>query len=106
VCKREGKRKIQNDPEQDNDQILEIYKKLNSLDNRLGNTKGRHDYTIYVLKAIYNFMEQHIKSVCVLNDIHATIWEPRPVRDLILSQLDKKDPSHVIALALFTSLQK
>ncbi|KAH9297546.1 hypothetical protein KI387_029228 [Taxus chinensis] len=106
IGKSAGKRKMHAEPTMDNEKFLQIFKKINSLDNRLGNAKRRHDCTISMLKAIYNFLEQHVKSVCIFNDIPVALLDSDSTRDLVFSPLEKNDPSHVTALALFSCLQK
>ncbi|KAH9310304.1 hypothetical protein KI387_044709, partial [Taxus chinensis] len=102
--KTKGKRKLQN--YEDNDTTAEIFKKLLSLDARLGNAKGHHDCIISTQKYFYNFMEQHVRSVCSLSGIPDDIWDSKETCDLAISQADMNDPSHATAIAIFTSLQK
>ncbi|KAH9313851.1 hypothetical protein KI387_022478, partial [Taxus chinensis] len=49
-AKQKGKRKKEEEVAMDNSQVEDIYKKLNSLDTRLGKSKTRHDYNM----AIFN----------------------------------------------------
>ncbi|KAH9316586.1 hypothetical protein KI387_025213, partial [Taxus chinensis] len=57
--KQKGKRKIDDDNDIGKDQIANIYKKLNSLDSRLGREKDMHDHNMAIFNAIGDFLEQH-----------------------------------------------
>ncbi|KAH9297989.1 hypothetical protein KI387_029671, partial [Taxus chinensis] len=57
-----GKRILQSEEEEG--VIDEVCKKLQSLDGRLGNAKSCNDYILSTLKSIYNFIEQHVHSIC------------------------------------------
>ncbi|KAH9324799.1 hypothetical protein KI387_004977, partial [Taxus chinensis] len=56
--KQKGKRKIDEDTDNGKDQITDIYKKLKSLNTRLGRAKDRHDHNMAIFKAISEFLEQ------------------------------------------------
>ncbi|KAH9331461.1 hypothetical protein KI387_003569, partial [Taxus chinensis] len=101
--KAKGKGELQDDDEEV--VIAELFKKLQSLDGRLGNAKSRNDYILSALKSIYNFIEQHVHSVCSLNGITEDIWGPKEKRDMAIAQADSKDPSQATAIAFFVSLQ-
>ncbi|KAH9315350.1 hypothetical protein KI387_023977 [Taxus chinensis] len=105
MTKQKGKRKLNDDVGIGEEHINEIYKKLNSLDNRLGNSKDRHDHNISVFRAICEFLEQHVRSISMLSGISEAIWGTDAERGRVLSQLDANDLTHVTTLDLFTSLQ-
>ncbi|KAH9300951.1 hypothetical protein KI387_012534 [Taxus chinensis] len=101
--KTKGKQKLKNDEE--DDITAEVFKNLLSLDARLGNAKGRNDCILSALKSIYNFIKQHVRSIFSLNGITEDIWGSKENRDLVIAQVDLKDPSQAIAIAFFISLQ-
>ena len=84
--KAKGKRILQSEEEEG--VISEVFKKLQSLDGRLGNAKSRNDCILSSLKSIYNFIEQHVHSVCSLSGINEDIWGPKEKRDIAIAQAD------------------
>ncbi|KAH9310457.1 hypothetical protein KI387_025492, partial [Taxus chinensis] len=101
--KTKGKRKLQND--EDDDITAEFFKKLLSLDARLGNAKGCNECILSALKRIYNFIEQHVRIICSISDITKDIWGSKENKDLAIAQADLKDPSQATTIAFFISLQ-
>ncbi|KAH9311756.1 hypothetical protein KI387_026791, partial [Taxus chinensis] len=101
--KAKEKMKLQNDEEED--VTIEIFKKLQSLDGILGNAKGRNNCILSSLKIIYNFIEQHVRSICSLSGITNDIWGSKEKRDIVISQVDLKEPSQATTIAFFVSLQ-
>ncbi|KAH9308568.1 hypothetical protein KI387_036479, partial [Taxus chinensis] len=57
--KKKGERNIDDDTPNGNYQIADIYKKLNSLENRLGRSKDKNDHNMVIFNAISDFLEQH-----------------------------------------------
>ncbi|KAH9296384.1 hypothetical protein KI387_039972, partial [Taxus chinensis] len=63
------------------DQTDEIYKKLNSLDNRLGKSKDRHDHNMAIFKAICDFLDQQVRSITMLSGVPEDIWGTKKERN-------------------------
>ncbi|KAH9308859.1 hypothetical protein KI387_036770, partial [Taxus chinensis] len=82
--KAKGKMKLQNNEE--DDITTKIFKNLQSLDGMLGNVKGRNDCILSTLKSIYNFIEQHVRSICSLIGITEDIWGSKEKRDIAIAQ--------------------
>ncbi|KAH9315800.1 hypothetical protein KI387_024427, partial [Taxus chinensis] len=82
----------------DNSQIEDIYKKLTSLDSRLGKAKTRHDYNISAFRAIEEFIVGHAKSVSNLSSVSAALWGNEKESKRNIEELDKMDAAHMTAL--------
>ncbi|KAH9331328.1 hypothetical protein KI387_003436, partial [Taxus chinensis] len=86
--KQKGKIKINDDVGFGTDQTEEIYRKLNSLYNRLGRNKDTHDHNMAIFKAISEFLEQHVRSITLLSGVPEDIWGTEKERNQVISQLN------------------
>ncbi|KAH9308088.1 hypothetical protein KI387_035999, partial [Taxus chinensis] len=103
LAKQKGKRKKEEEVAIDNSQIEDIYKKMNSLDSRLGKAKTRHDYNMAIFSAIEDFIEQHVRSVSNLSGVPATLWGTDKESKRTIHQLDKTNTAHMKTLGMFKS---
>ncbi|KAH9301106.1 hypothetical protein KI387_012689, partial [Taxus chinensis] len=105
LAKQKGKRKKEEEVAMDNSQVEDIYKKMNSLDTRLGKAKTRHDYNTAIFNAIEEFIEQHVRIISNLSGVLATLWGTDKESKRTIEQLDVTDSTHMTTLAMFTSWQ-
>ncbi|KAH9295577.1 hypothetical protein KI387_039165, partial [Taxus chinensis] len=98
LAKQKGKRNKEEEGDIDSSQIHDIYKKLTSLDSRLGKAKTRHDYNISIFREIEEFIEEHVKSVSNLSSVLATLWGNEKESKRTIEQLDDTDAAHMTTL--------
>ncbi|KAH9294292.1 hypothetical protein KI387_040507, partial [Taxus chinensis] len=98
LAKQKDKKSMDEEGNIDSSQIEDIYKKLTSLDSRLGKAKTRHDYNIAAFRAIEEFIEGHAKSVSNLSGVSAALWGNGKESKRTIEELDKTDAAHMTAL--------
>ncbi|KAH9312183.1 hypothetical protein KI387_027218, partial [Taxus chinensis] len=98
LAKQKGKKSMEGEGSIDNSQIEDIYKKLTSLDSRLGKAKTRHDYNIAAFRAIEEFIEGFAKSVSNLSGVLTALWGNEKESKRTIEELDKTDAAHMTAL--------
>ncbi|KAH9299920.1 hypothetical protein KI387_044616, partial [Taxus chinensis] len=106
LAKQKGKKSMEGEGSIDNSQIEDIYKKLTSLDSRLGKAKTRHDYNIAAFRAIEEFIVGHAKIVSNLSSVPAALWGNEKESKRTIEELDKTDAAHMTALGMFHSWKK
>ncbi|KAH9303664.1 hypothetical protein KI387_008068, partial [Taxus chinensis] len=58
LTEQNGKRKLNDDADIEIDQTEDIYRELNSLENRLGRAKDINDHNMAIFNAISDFLKQ------------------------------------------------
>lgn len=106
LAKQKGKKSMEGEGSIDNSQIEDIYKKLTSLDSRLGKAKTRHDYNIAAFRAIEEFIVGHAKSFSNLSGVPAALWGNEKESKRTIEELDKMDAAHMTALGMFHAWKK
>ncbi|KAH9288863.1 hypothetical protein KI387_032980, partial [Taxus chinensis] len=86
---------MEDDTDIGNKQVEDIYKKLHSLDNRLGRAKDHHEHNMAIFNANNDFLEQHVRSIYVLSGISNTLWGMDKESSQTITKLDAKDPTHM-----------
>ncbi|KAH9293285.1 hypothetical protein KI387_041509 [Taxus chinensis] len=106
LAKQKGKKSIEGEGSIGNSQLDEIYKKLTSLDSRLGKTKTRHEYNIAAFRAIEEFIEGHARSVSHLSGVPMTLWGNEKESKRTREELDKTDAAHMTTLGMYHAWKK
>ncbi|KAH9315726.1 hypothetical protein KI387_024353, partial [Taxus chinensis] len=68
ISNQKEKRNVDDEIDNGNNQIVDIYKKLKSLDNKLGRSKDGNVHNMAIFNAISDFLEQHVHNISMLSE--------------------------------------